>query len=83
MLLKPPSLWYAGKDWMQEEKGMTGWDGWMAPLDMSLSQLWDLMMDRESCHAAVHGVAKSQTYLIKWTELNLWYLLEQPKWTET
>ena len=54
----------AGRDWGQEEKGTTEnemLDGITDSIDVSLSELWELVMDRESWRAAIHAVTKSQT----------------------
>ena len=80
-ILWPPDAnsWLIGKTLMLgkiEGRRRSGWqrmrwlEGITDTMDMSLGELQVLVMDREACHAAVHGISRSRTWLNDWTELN-------------
>ena len=94
LILWPPEVknWCWKRPWCWERMKAGGegddrkWDGWMASptwWTMNLSKLRELVIDRKAWHAAVHGVAKSQTRLSDWTELNSFTLISNTYFSDT
>ena len=64
--------------WRRQQR-MRWLDGITDLMDMILSKLWELVMNREAWPSVVHWITKSQTWLSDWTELNWWEIQKSPE----
>ena len=70
----------AGKDWKWEEKGMRWLDGITDSMDLGLSKLRELVMDREGGLACCSPWGRKETRLSDWTELNRTFIKQKKHW---
>ena len=74
--LSTESLWNSVEGDLIRDVYKRWLDGITDSMDMNLNKLWEMVKEREICHAAVHETTKSQTRLSDWTTTSLWSIKE-------